>query len=229
MYESALAPDAEDHIEMCEREGILFTVYPRRVARRDQPPVLIFKVKSILKGTENEVSRQDLVAWLQQQIVEQKRMDASTSGVQSPMESLATVTTPMREHTISSDMVQLILPNSEGNLKKQRKATKAAFWEKSSEMYESLRTGMQAGVPMVSVDVSTATLEALGKLAPSSRWLTDDEAWRAALNSEPVCLAQHAGYLGTVREAIARKKAEGHRFLLIFGVRDETVLLLTLS
>ena len=73
-----------------------FTVLPRpREMRRDQPA---FKVKSILKGTEFDgeyapcsfgcslphvfpvVSRQELVVWLQQQIAEQKRIDASTSG-----------------------------------------------------------------------------------------------------------------------------------------------------
>lgn len=54
MYESAL-PDGEheNYADLCVREGILFTVYPRpRIgSRREQAA---FKVKSILKGTEYE-------------------------------------------------------------------------------------------------------------------------------------------------------------------------------
>ena len=54
MYESAL-PDGEheNYRDICVREGILFTVYPRprSSGRREQAA---FKVKSILKGTEYE-------------------------------------------------------------------------------------------------------------------------------------------------------------------------------
>ncbi len=54
MYESAL-PDGEheNYADVCAREGILFTVYPRprTGSRREQAA---FKVKSILKGTEYE-------------------------------------------------------------------------------------------------------------------------------------------------------------------------------
>jgi translation initiation factor 2-alpha kinase 4 len=69
MYESSLVDsEHENHFELCHREGILcvstpffltcrcnvrrFSVYPRtRTARRDQPA---FRIKSILKGTEND-------------------------------------------------------------------------------------------------------------------------------------------------------------------------------
>jgi translation initiation factor 2-alpha kinase 4 len=69
------------------------------------------------------VSRPELVPWLQEQIVEQKRIDAETSGTvlshsQSPARSKSS--DPMPD-------VQLILP---GDARKQRKQTKQIFLEK---------------------------------------------------------------------------------------------------
>jgi len=82
MYESGLPEgDHENHLDICAREGILFTVYyPRARNVRNLPA---FKVKSILKGTEVDLSRQELVGWLQDQIADQKRLDATTSGAQN--------------------------------------------------------------------------------------------------------------------------------------------------
>jgi hypothetical protein len=71
------------------------------------------------------VSRQDLVTWLQQQIAEQKRIDATTSGVVAPSD-LAQSVILSKELPASSD-VQLILP---GDAKKQRKQTKQMFLDR---------------------------------------------------------------------------------------------------
>jgi hypothetical protein len=70
------------------------------------------------------VSRPELVPWLQEQIVEQKRIDAETSGTTV----LSHTQGPARPK--SSDPmpdVQLILP---GDARKQRKQTKQIFLEK---------------------------------------------------------------------------------------------------
>jgi hypothetical protein len=71
------------------------------------------------------VSRQDLVTWLQQQIAEQKRIDATTSGVAASSD-LAQSAILSKELPTSSD-VQLILP---GDAKKQRKQTKQIFLDR---------------------------------------------------------------------------------------------------
>lgn len=112
-----------------------FIVYPRpRISRRDQ---LAFKVKSVLKGTEHEgwtiycdpgytranvettVARHELVTFLHQQIAEQKRVDASISGVLLIEEGSSSLSTP--KDVASAVDVQLVLP---GDAKKQRKQTK---------------------------------------------------------------------------------------------------------
>jgi len=40
---------------------------------------------------------------------------------------------------------------------------------------------------------------------------------------------QSAGYAPQVREAVVRRRADGHRFILLYAVRDERVHLLTLA
>lgn len=74
---------------------------------------------------QNLVSRPELVPWLQEQIAEQKRIDAETSGTailsehsQGPARSKWSG--PMPD-------VQLLLP---GDARKQRKQTKQIFLEK---------------------------------------------------------------------------------------------------
>jgi translation initiation factor 2-alpha kinase 4 len=70
------------------------------------------------------VSKSELVPWLQEQILEQKRIDAGTSGTtilshsQGPARSKSSDPTPD---------VQLVLP---GDARKQRKQTKQIFFEK---------------------------------------------------------------------------------------------------
>lgn len=111
-------------------------VYPRpRTTRRDQAN---FKIKSVLNKTEHEgglqsrisapcyiclrfqVARHDLVPWLQERIVEQKRVDAATSGVERPVQDSAQLSTVPP----SARDVQLLLP---GDLKKGKAGPKQRF------------------------------------------------------------------------------------------------------
>lgn len=86
-----------------------------------------------------------------------------------------------------------------------------------------IKTAVQSGLPVIAVDVSASVLDSMAK---SSNWVTDDEAYKsiAASFSTP----QSPGYAYQVRESVARKRADGHRFVLLFAVRDERVALLTL-
>ncbi|KAH9956146.1 hypothetical protein BC827DRAFT_1139950 [Russula dissimulans] len=216
MYESSL-PDGEheNHLELCHREGILFSVCPRpRSVRRDQPA---FRIKSILKGTECDVSRPELVPWLQDQIIEQKRIDAETSG-----------TAILSEHSQGSARfkssgpmpdVQLVLP---GDTRKQRKQTKQIFLEKAFEAHLRVCSAVQSGIPVIAVDTPVNVFDALCK---SSSWVADDETWKTMVSSFPL---SSTGYALQIREAFSRRHAEGHRFILLFAVRDERMHLCAL-
>ncbi|KAF8880897.1 hypothetical protein CPB84DRAFT_1817292 [Gymnopilus junonius] len=181
MYESGL-PDAEheNHLDIC------FTVYPRPRTARNLPA---FKVKSILKGTEIDLSRAELVSWLQQQIAEQKRIDATTSGAPSLAEPTSNLSV-IKEPAAVPD-IQLVLPDP----KKQRKQTKQIFLEKGRN-----------GMPVVAVDVTPAHFDAMVK---NPAWITDEESWKTISAMFP---PQHSGYGQTVREAVLKRKSEGHQY-----------------
>ncbi|TFK38831.1 hypothetical protein BDQ12DRAFT_605427 [Crucibulum laeve] len=217
MYESGL-PDSEheSHTDVCAREGILFTVYPRpRVARRDLPA---FKVKSILKGTEYDLTRQQLVGFLQHEIAEQKRIDVTTSGApilaDTPPHALVVKDAP------ASHGVQMLLPV---DVKKQRKQVKGLFLDRAFETGEQIKNSVQAGMPVVAVDVVPEVFEAMIR---SSAWLKDEDAWKAIASAFP---AGQSAYAQQLRETAQKRKAEGHAYVLIYAVREERIQLLSLS
>ncbi|KAJ6607583.1 kinase-like domain-containing protein [Mycena sp. CBHHK59/15] len=218
MYESGI-PDAdhESYVDICAREGVLFSVYPRpRTGRRDQ---LAFKVKNILKGTEYELTRQELVAWLQQQIAEQKRVDTATSSAPRFSDSLTTHLPPGKEVAASSDL-QLLLPV---DTKKQRKQVKQLFMDRAFETAVEIKSAVQAGMPTLAVDVLPAVFDSMIR---SPAWLTDEEAWKSLATAFP---AQQSAYAQQVREAAQKRRTEGHSFILLFAVREERVQLLNLT
>ncbi|KAJ6576175.1 hypothetical protein DFH09DRAFT_1454036, partial [Mycena vulgaris] len=218
MYESSI-PDAEheSYVDICIREGVLFSVYPRpRTGRRDQ---LAFKVKSILKGTEYELTRQELVGWLQYQIAEQKRVDASTSGALRFSDIGVTHPVPPSKEIAAASAVQLLLPV---DIKKQRKQVKQLFMDRAFETGLEIESGVQAGMPILAVDVLPYVFDAMIK---SSTWLTDEEIWKALAATFPV---QQWAYAQQIREAAVKRKAEGYPYILLFAVREERVQLLKL-
>ena len=185
----------------------------------------------------NPVSRPELVPWLQEQIAEQKRIDTETSGTvvlsehsQGPARSKWSG--PMPE-------VQLLLP---GDARKQRKQTKQIFLEKGEnrlvdrafpdarslspgiafEMGLQVCSAVRSGIPVIAIDTPANIFDIL---CQSSSWVTDDETWKTVASSFPL---SSTGYAPQIREAISRRQAEGHRFVLLFAVRDERVHLFAL-
>ncbi|KAF8655998.1 hypothetical protein AX16_002818 [Volvariella volvacea WC 439] len=218
MYESGLADfESENYMDLCTREGILFLVWPRpRTGRaRDQPAL---KVKNILKGNEHELSRQELVGWLQHQIAEQKRIDIATSGAPAFTE-YSQHQAPSKELPPSSD-VQLLLPV---DLKKQRKHVKQIFLDRAYEKAVEIKSAMNHGVQFLAIDVPATVLEHMTR---SSHWITDDDAWKPIFSFFP---PGNSAYAQQLREGIARKKSEGVSWILLFSVREDRVQLLSLG
>ncbi|KAJ3481924.1 hypothetical protein NLI96_g7338 [Meripilus lineatus] len=235
MYEFGLKDaEHENVVDQCSREGILFIVYPRpRIARKDQ---LAFKVKSVLKGTEHEgaktflvcrlvahifvlVARHELVSFLHQQIAEQKRIDASFSGVPLIEEGSSSLAAP--KDVANPVDVQLVLP---GDAKKQRKQTKQILLDKAFEFGVNLKKAfLHGGVPVIAVDVPPVTFEQLTK---NCNWVTDDDAWKPILATFPT---QHTQYALQLRDAVAKRKEDGLEFAMLFAVREEKPSLLVLN
>ncbi|KAG1849257.1 kinase-like domain-containing protein [Suillus subluteus] len=204
-----------EHVDLCTREGILFAIYPRpRTVRREQAA---FKVKSILKGTVYEVSRQDLVGWLQHQIAEQKRVDLATSGSSAYPDTLVV---PVPSKDASAPEVHLILPV---DTKKQKKHVKQMLLDRAYERAGHLKTAVQNGLPMLAVDVPNAVFDTLMK---NASWITDEETWKGITASMPTV---HMAYAQQIREAAAKRKAEGFPYLLFYATREERMQILTLN
>ncbi|THH28609.1 hypothetical protein EUX98_g5583 [Antrodiella citrinella] len=218
IYEFGLqTPDLEGVAEQCGREGILFIVYPRpRTARRDQPA---FKVKSVLKGTEYEVSRQELVPFLHQQLVEQRRVDTSLSGVSAIIEGpLSTVAS---KEAAAPEDIHLVLP---ADAKKQRKHTKQMFLDRTFDFGVEFKSAVtQSGMPIIGVDVPPAIFEEMSK---NTNWITDEEAWKSLQAAFPT---SYISYAQQVRETVIKRKMDGVKFVVLFAVREGRASLLQLQ
>jgi len=115
--------------------------------------------------------------------------------------------------------VRLVLP---GDSRKQRKQTKQMFLEKAFETALGVCSAVQSGIPVVAIDTPANVFDVLCK---SPTWITDDETWKAVASLFP---NSSTGYALQIRDAVSRRRAEGHRFILLFAVRDERVHLLML-
>jgi translation initiation factor 2-alpha kinase 4 len=90
------------------------------------------------------------------------------------------------------------------------------------DLAEQLKASLHAGMQVLAVDVPPPVFDSLVK---DSAWLTDDDLWRSISNAFPV---GQAGYAQQVREAAFKRRAEGHKFLVLVAVKEEKVGLLTL-
>lgn len=78
-------------------------------------------------------------------------------------------------------------------------------------------------MPTLAVDVPTSLYDAMTK---NNAWITDDEAWRTIINN---FAPSHSAYAWQIRESVAKRKADGLTFLLLFAVREERVHLMNLT
>ena len=85
----------------------------------------MFRKVSCTGSKFHPVSRQELVGWLQHQIMEQKRIDAMTAGAPSILTEVTPDVSTTKDIGIMSD-VQLLLPDP----KKRVKQTKQIFVDK---------------------------------------------------------------------------------------------------
>ena len=162
------------------------------------------------------MSRQELVGWLQHQIADQKRLDATTSGAQNVLETAPNF--PVIKDTAVIPEVHLVLPDQ----KKQRKPVRQIFLDKAFEKAVAIKTSFQNGMPVLVVDVTPTQFEAMTR---SSSWITEEEAWKS-LSS--LFQPSQMNYALTVREGAIKRKAEGHSYILLFAVREDRAQLLSI-
>lgn len=215
MYEAGLPESVnENHHDMCIREGILFKLLFRpRAARRDHPA---FRITSILKGTVTDVSKQELIPWLQQELAEQKRTDYATPGAAPSSPTIPHVISG-KDTFVSSD-VQLVLPTDT----RRQKKFKQVFLDRAFETSSELKSAIQGGLPTLAVDVPPNVFD---NITRNPSWISEEEAWKTVLTTFPTTMT---AYAQQIRDAASRLKAEGYHFLLIFAVREGRIQVLKL-
>ena len=163
------------------------------------------------------MSRQELVGWLQHQIADQKRVDATTSGAQNHLLETAP-NFPVIKDTAVIPEVHLVLPDQ----KKQRKPVRQIFLDKAFEKAVAIKTSFQNGMPVLVVDVTPAQFEVMTR---TSTWIVEEEAWKSL---SALFQQSQMNYALTVREAAIKRKAEGHSYILLFAVREDRAQLLSI-
>jgi translation initiation factor 2-alpha kinase 4 len=79
-------------------------------------------------------------------------------------------------------------------------------------------------IPVVAVHVGPASFAAM---TAGNGWLTDEdgEGFKKISSTFP---ASSGGYASNIRDALARRKDEGHEFALLVSLKDEKIHLMTL-
>jgi translation initiation factor 2-alpha kinase 4 len=160
-------------------------------------------------------------------------VDLATSGSSAYPDTL---TVPAPSKDTSAPEVQLILPV---DTKKQKKHVKQLLLDRGNadSRYDSkstniflayeraghLKTAVQNGLPMLAVDVPNAVFDTLMK---NASWITDEETWKGITASMPTV---YMAYAQQIREAAAKRKAEGFPYLLLYATREERMQILTLN
>ncbi|EJU02741.1 kinase-like protein [Dacryopinax primogenitus] len=224
MYESAVEDTLENIMATCLKEGILYLVLTR-----SQTSGQVLRVKSVLRKTEAQVPRAELVNYLSHQLAEQQRIDLSTATAKAVVSSSSAAKLPVerREGKKTAMDLQMVVPEDEkqhqkfeknqsksdkGGQSKKRRA-KEIYRDKAEKLYGEIQRAEQAGVPVVAIAVPSTIF---ARLIADTSWVTDDDAWRAIL---PVF--DSATYANQIRDAISAKRVDGHRFIWLLSVREE--------
>ncbi|WVF67821.1 hypothetical protein IAT40_002582 [Kwoniella sp. CBS 6097] len=213
----------------CQDQNILYLVIPK--ANKT-----VVKVRSILRKSEEEVSRHDLCNHLRTSIVEQRRIDASYAFAEGSIPSAQAASMFGESKQQHNDIaIKLVLPpepmSSKGTkgrpVRKFRHGTKSVYYEKASEF--ATRTGSK--LPILGIDLP---LPMLCQMTLDNAWVGDDEAWRSVLAKEAISNSDKR-YADSVREAVrslrstnalANGASSSSGWMWLFSVREAKGFLL---
>ncbi|WRT70924.1 uncharacterized protein IL334_007923 [Kwoniella shivajii] len=191
----------EDVALECQEQNILYLVIPKASKT-------VVKVRSILRKSEEEVSRNDLCNHLRIAISDQRRIDASYASAEGSIPSAQAASMSVDPKQAEVD-IKLLLPpepvTSKGSkgrpIRKFRHGTKSVYYEKASDFASQTNSTL----PILGVDLP---LPMLCQMTLDISWILDDEAWRGLLTKEGVSTGDRR-YAETVRDAIKERKSGG--------------------
>lgn len=160
-YENSVGESPEITASMCRAEGISFLIFARA-----RSPIL--KVKEVTTRTEYEVSRDDIVQFLNERIAKQRRIDLSTGIMPSAGGNIATESSlsapqPVARAAPTAPDVHLFLPERHDRRREKprdgkiKPATRNLLTERAS--HEATRIGEQIAsgqIQVFAVDLNPA-------------------------------------------------------------------------
>ncbi|GAA6018919.1 hypothetical protein JCM10207_009197 [Rhodosporidiobolus poonsookiae] len=213
----------EQLVSACRREGILWLVIVKPSAasgRAVDESEKSLKVKSVLRGYEEEVPRGDLSAWLIKEMREQSIVDEAASG------GVADNTAHLEQSIVLAEPpkpTQTYIPilADEDVRQKGRHNKRTMFAHRAQKNIEQA-VKEAADAPVFAIDVDGIAFE---RMANSPVWVTNDDAFKALLHAAQPGKRE---YYTAIRQAIQkhRRQNECPRFWL-FSLRDSRSVLMS--
>ncbi|SCV70247.1 BQ2448_1641 [Microbotryum intermedium] len=206
----------------CRREGVMWIVIVKpgqaatahgRHALDDAERTL--KVKSVLRGYEEEVPRSELTSFLTKEMREQQIADESSNEAFDAVGSLA-------EQVKSLQNIYPILADEDVR-QKGRAKQKSMIASRAQKSVEQAAQAA-AAAPVFAVDVDG---QAYRKMCESAAWVDDDEAYRSVIQHTP---NTKRVYIASIRQQIRKHKAASSTPLpsfWLFSLREDRSVLLT--
>lgn len=194
------------------------------VIARNRPTL---KIRNVLRRSEEEVERKELVNWLRNSIAEQRRIDASYALVDAPMAKEIDGADPQTSKTEID--IRLVLPpepmSSQSRTKgktvrKYRHVTKTVYYDKAHDFALSVKSSL----PVLGVDLPT---DLLSRISHETGWVNSGDEWRSAVLSSLPTSERH--YAEQVRDAVKAHQKHPGGNLWLFSVRDARGYLLQLT
>ncbi|BGP13397.1 hypothetical protein JCM10213_008556 [Rhodosporidiobolus nylandii] len=216
----------EQLVNACRREGILWLVIVKPSAaagRAVDESEKSLKVKSVLRGYEEEVSRADLSTWLIKEMREQSIVDEAAGG------GSADYHTSLVEQSTSSaipeppkarqDYIPIIVDDDVRQKGRHNKRTMIAHRAQKNVEQAVVEA---ADAPVFAVDVDGLAFE---HMANSPAWVQNDDAFKSLLHTAP---PGKRDYYQSIRQTIQkyRRQKPCTRFWL-FSLRDSRSVLMS--
>ncbi|KAL8287446.1 hypothetical protein RQP46_003304 [Phenoliferia psychrophenolica] len=223
MYDdNLLTLTPEQLVNACRREGILWLVMVKQGADRSmstyESDKILLKVKSVLRGDEDEVPRSELTTYIAKEMRDQYIVDDRHSGAAGAvLEQQADPSSLLEAPRSTQEFFPILI--DEGKHQKGKHKQRTMIINRAQKNVEQ-RTADAAEAPVFAIDVDGAAFKAM---THSTAWISDDDAYRTVVQSSP---PSKRDYLNSIRHTIRKHKTPGTSFWL-FSLRDDCSVLLT--
>ncbi|KAK4689653.1 eukaryotic translation initiation factor 2-alpha kinase 4, partial [Tremellales sp. Uapishka_1] len=206
--------NVDDVLLECLEQNTLFLVIPRA----NRP---IFKIRNILKRSEDEVPRSELCNWLRMATAEQRRIDAGYASAEGSIPSVTAAALSVDPRAPELDIRIVLQPDNLVSTKqmkvkpvrKHRRNTKHLFYDKGISPTD-FAASVKTTLPIYGIDLPSSLLS---QMALDTAWLNEDDSWRTFLSGVPI---PDRKYADLVRETISNERGKLGGFVWLFGLRE---------